>query len=258
MRLLHHRILCLLAAAVILTLAATSHAQTEPLNYKDMDIPIMDGATDITDEWNEDFYTRKLSYKIKIEDDKTVLKFYTKYFKGNGWQNFFDNWPKVPNHPVFSELKWGGTSYRIVPGKTKMQYGTSWTWKSPPVNAMLSLTYSDYNESINTFESLITITISPSLDIHESAENKYRDQSMDLHDLIEKNPKNIFILDKGLGHIFDEKGQMDFLKFNPQSVPTEFKDKEIIKGYIKMIEDLKASYKDFGKKYFPETTQNAQ
>ena len=255
MRLLHHRILCLLAAAVILTLAATSHAQTEPLNYKDMDIPIIDGATDITDEWNEDFYTRTIEYRLEVKSDEDVLNFYTDFFKSNGWGHIFDELPKVPDHPPLPSTQWSAFSFRATPGNPHASFFMTWIYKNPTLQAAVMLKHKDYIEAEEIFISKISLSITPNL---QNVTGMPDDSYWAIGELLEKNPKNVFLVERALRDALNEKGIIDPVKFDKTAIPEEYKDKEIIQAYIKMIEDYKARYQQFGKKYFPETTQNAQ
>ncbi len=215
---------------IFISVFVSSVSNAQDTIYLDLELPIMEGAQNISHEKSEFYHSISLSYNLDLDDIDIVYDFYEQFFKALGWKDYMGNHPFVK--------KWGGYSANINPD-SGAKYATSagWVLEHAPVAAILNLTVNNYTG--DKFQSKVNLTISPELS--QNALMKFT--------ALFSDPRNIFILQKAIGN-----EPFDFMNnYDASNIPKEFKNEKIIMEYQKMRNESIDEYKDFAEQYVLKT-----
>ncbi len=214
----------------LIFISICSIAYANNVNYWEIKLPTLDGATNISTERDERFYGITSSYEIKIKNTKELYSFYNEFFEKMGWQNPMKGFRR-PTH----EQQGGWSSYRTTftpEGHPESSYSSLWKAESIPALGTVILTITGFKDGV--FEAKVKVSIAPEVDntpLHK------------LQNILTENPKNIFILYEATGG-----NPFEIDKVNPH--PAEkYKDNEMVKEYYKIIDTIAKQYLDFGAKY---------
>lgn len=209
-----------------------TNAYADESTYMDMDIPVMEGARDVSLEKNDKFYTRAVSYKLTLEDIDTVHHFYDAYFIQQGWHDVMKNFSKKRDN------KWSGVSAHIdLEGNPIFSAASTWQKKRLPVNAAVNIVIDQYQDK--KFEANISVTLGPAIVLEEM----FR-----ITGKITKDPKTIFILREALG-----KNPYDISSIDWAAIPAQYSDDPLIIEYKKIGDAMTEKYKEFGAQYVLRT-----
>ncbi|CAB1072774.1 hypothetical protein D1AOALGA4SA_1630 [Olavius algarvensis Delta 1 endosymbiont] len=197
--------------------------------YWELNLPVMDGATGVVEEKDEQFSTLSKSYEIEIKDPLKVRDFYDNFFESLGWHNT----AKAFIRPEFKHLgnSTGWNHYNMdinSEGKPEANYVCIWDAQSLPAIGKLRLKLKDYADGI--FISIVDVSISPELEMAPIL--------MKLGELLSSDPKNLFELSQLVkGNPFEiENVNLDNIPENKLSDP-------VVTQYINIINETFEVYR---------------
>lgn len=216
--------------AIMILLLSASSVFAGNVKYWEITIPTIDGATNVSSERDERFYTISSSHNVEIKDTKEIYNFYNDFFEKLGWEDPTKKFPKSGNQ---YQGKW--SSYRSAfndKGLPESTYASMWKGRNIPAIGVVNLKLTSYKNG--KFAATVDVTISPEVDTSPLFQ---------LQELMIGDPKNIFILHKATGgNLFE----ID--KINPQP-SKDYRDNEMVKEYYALIETIYKQYRDFWAKY---------
>lgn len=216
--------------AIIFILPVSAKAES----YLDMKIPVMDGAKNVSEERNDEFYMKTISYDLTFEDTQSIFHFYDHFFREQGWKNFMEGHPQVKH-------TWSSRASRFdLDGKPIFAVSTMWQLDGTPVNGSVNVTVKEYNEP--NFLGEIQLSVSPDM-----TNAMMSNDSLNLSGLLDK-PKDIFIMHRAFG---DNPMQLENVDFS--KVPEELKNDPVIVEYKKHIDAWHDLYEDYGAQYIHKT-----
>ncbi len=115
---------------ILLFLLATSSMAAEDNSYWSIEIPAVNGATNLLHEKDERFFVISSSYDLAISNTQDVYDFYNRFFESLGWENPLKSSPNAMN-----EYKGKWNSYRSAfnaEGLPESSYASMWKSKTIP------------------------------------------------------------------------------------------------------------------------------
>jgi len=213
---------------IILLTASSALANNE--TYWAVDIPVMQGATNVSVERNEKFYTVSTSYELMISDPEKIYDFYNEFFKKIGWENPMKKFPRQKNE---IQSKWSSFQSKFNQnGLPESYYGSMWEAQTIPAIGAVNLTLTSYDGE--KFKTKVKVSLSPDIDTSSLFQ---------LQSLMTGDPRNIFILHEATGG-----NPFEIDKINP-TPSSEHKNNKMVMEYYSLVEQIFMQYQDFGTKY---------
>ena len=193
--------------------------------YWDYDIPIYDGARNISIEKDKKFCIYSVIYELKIEDTSRLLSLYSEFFQKKGWSNPLKKFSHNDNLP----LKWNGINFNWNShGLPEFVYSSLWDAQDMPVHGVVRVTLTGISDGI--FDAKVLIHMSPEIDMSPIYEYQKK---------ISEDPQSIFLLHEAV------KGNPFLIEsFENKHRPKHIKNK-IIKEYYFAVDKILARYKEF-------------
>ena len=216
--------------AILMFILSISVAFADDNNYWAIEIPIIDGATNVSQERDERFYIISSSYEVVLKDTQKIYDFYDEYFETLGWKN-----PMKEHSKPMNEYQGKWNSYRSAfnhEGLPESSYASMWKAKNVPAMGVVNMTLTGFQNG--QFNAKVSVSLSPEVDTSPLFQ---------LQKLMMGDPKNIFILYEATGG-----NPFEIDKVNPQP-SKEYKDNAMVKEYYELIETIIKQYTDFGSKY---------
>ncbi len=222
------RIMIILVAIFFVPMKASAES------YLDMKVPVMEGAKNISEETQDQFYMKTISYELIFEDTHSIFHFYDRFFRDQGWKNFMEGHPQV-------EHTWSSRASSFnLDGKPIFAVSTMWQLDGTPVNGSVNVTVKEYNEP--NFLGEIQVSLSPDM-----SNAMMSNDSLNLSGFLDK-PKDIFIMHRAFG---DNPMQLENVDFS--KVPEDLKNDPVIVEYKKHIDAWHALYEEYGAQYIHKT-----
>lgn len=215
---------------IFIFLLSISTAIADDNNYWAIEIPAVEGATNISNERNKRFYIISTTYEVVVSDVATIYDFYNDFFEKMDWEN-----PMKKFSHSKSEFQGKWNSYRSAfnqDGLPESSYASMWKAKNIPAMGTVNLTLTSFKDG--KFNAKIKASLSPEVDTSPLFQ---------LQKLMVEDPRNIFILHEATGG-----NPFEFDKVSPQP-SKEYKNNEMVKDYYKLMEEIFKKFQDFGEKY---------
>lgn len=236
-----------------MTPAPAAAQDDEKVNYWLMDVPVMDGATNIKRERQDTYFSSSLTYEIKLGEIKSIHDFYMNYFKGQGWKRFFDDssvaeddFNGLMGHIFRVEGGWFSFGPTVSQnGSPVVFYSDAWFSPNKVFWAQVKLTLNAYDGQDFAGEMHVQITPEP----------QTLGVLWDTLTAIEifREPRNFFIFIRAFPGKFEDLTWLDFEK-----VPEEYRKEKVVVELKKKVEEAKAKYKEFGDRYVDRSKIPAQ
>ncbi len=224
---------------LFLSLSFSTLAYAENIKrYWNIEIPVMKGATNISEEKNPRFSRINKTYDLILTDPIEVSQFYDKFFESNGWVNWAKGVSEVLNAGNDSNLfirGWSSYYFNVnSDGTPEAIFQLMWNSKKVPEFANLRLELNDYSKG--KFRAKIKISIVPKIN--------FEDYTCKIKELFNE-PQNFFILSRAV------KG--DPTKF--ENIDLEHLNKikntdPLIEKYCNIVTDIMKEYKQFYDNYY--------
>lgn len=204
-------------------------------DYWSLEIPVMDGATNI--ELSKDPKTgiHTLSYDVALSSMTEPLKFYDGFFNDNGWVHFMaETYKQFPGQ--FSESptdKWTSFAARTENDKFSLFFGTLWQNKANNTNAQVALTATELKG--DEIGAHVDVVIAPEID---------GSSLMQLMMLVQEEPTSLLRLAQSLGA---DPFQLELVDIDKVRA-LESEDPFIIK-YKAAMDAIIQQYADFAEQY---------
>ena len=216
---------------ILIILLSASSVIAESNNYWAIEIPVVEGATNVSRERDSKFFViSSSSYEVVISDTQKIYDFYKNFFETIGWENPMKDFPRSMNE---YQGKW--SSYRSAlnhEGFPESSYSSMWKAENVPAMGTVNLTLTDFKDG--KFKAKVKVSLSPNVDTSPLFQ---------LQKLMMGNPKNIFILYEATGG-----NPLEIDKISPRPLK-KYKDNKMVKEYYELIEKIFIQYQDFGDKY---------
>ena len=216
---------------ILIMFFSFSSAIASENNYWAINLPVINGATNISHEKDEKLYIKRLTYNLPVKDTQIIYDFYDKFFSDIGWENPM----KKHSTSKMNNIQGKWSSYRSAyneEGKPFTIYASMWKSENTPAVGQASLKLIGFKEGI--FDAEISIAVSPEID---------SSPLFKLQNIMMANPVNIFILyDAVKGNPFE----IDKIKLSPSG---KYKDHEVVKNYYELVNKILNQYREFGTKY---------
>lgn len=213
----------------LIVLPAVSVAQAE--SYMDMDIPVMEGATNVKDERDDTLYQREVSYDLVIKEPEKIFEFYDAVFKKDGWVN------KTLNHPNHKEFMRWSFHYTSFEDFKILGASQSTSWRYPDLPLVLRIRLKLQDNLDTGFITRVHVTFYPVFQdfLMEKIKLKHR---------ILESSENIIIIKNTFGGY-----ALAFKNVNLNAIDQKYKDEPIVKKYIETYETLVKKSEEFADIY---------
>lgn len=213
---------------VLIMFPALSVARAE--SYMDMEIPVMEGATNVKDERDDTLYQREMSYDIVVKKPIQIFEFYDAVFEKEGW---------VKNDFFNDDVRWTPLLGRQVTfTASKTISSQSWNKNDLAAKGAISVILNEY--SSQGFKASVNIGFAAEIGLG----SKY----VELMHLLAESPKNLFILNHAVG-----EQAMQFKNINLDTIDKKYANETVVKEYIKIYKDLRESAEEFADIYIRKT-----
>ena len=216
---------------ILIMLFSFSSAIAGDNNYWAIKLPVINGATNISHEKDENLYIKRLTYNLSVKDTQIIYDFYDKFFSDIGWENPM----KKHSMSKMNTIKGKWASYRSAyseEGEPFTIYASMWKSENIPAVGQASLKLTGFKEGV--FDAEISVAVSPEID---------SSPLFKLQNIMMADPMNIFILhDAVKGNPFE----IDKIKLSPSG---KHKDNEVVKNYYEMVNVILDQYREFGAKH---------
>ena len=220
----------------VLSFSALSYAE-DLKGYWDVDIPVMKGAINLSEEKDMRFSSIEKSYYLSLTDPVEVRQFYDNFFESIGWINWLKPINEIINNQNdSSSILCGWSSYHFnvnSNGAPEAVFQLMWNAEKIPAFAILRIELNDFANG--KYSSKVKISIVPKIDFEA-----HSSKMMELF----KDPKNFFILSRAV------KGNPTKVENVDLEYICDIKNTDpIIEKYYNIVTDIIKEYKAFHDKY---------
>ena len=133
-------------------------------DYWSMELPVMDGATDVVRNRDANRASFGVSYTIVLTDNEAPLRFYGPFFEERGWEHHLrDTYKRFPNQFQAPPMeKWSGFSTSTTEGVFGISFGAAWQNAKIKSNAAVQMRVTSIDEQ--RLRAKIDVLVGPALD----------------------------------------------------------------------------------------------
>lgn len=206
--------------------------------YWDMDIPVMEGATNVVDGKDRERASIQTSYDILLTDFREPLRFYGPFLEKSGWKHHMaDAYIKFPEQ-FKSKLPgqdWSSFSAAAYDSSYKILYGTLWQNNVNGTNATITMTLSGIVD--DKVVAHIDVVLAPQIDASPFLELVQRTKD---------DPRAVLQLAQLAGGDPFNIGVVDLDKIRSVGAPNE-----LTRMYVKAVDSVLAQIKQFAASHIP-------
>jgi hypothetical protein len=208
--------------------------------YWNTNIPIMNGASDVTRDRDIERAQIRVSYDLVISDYREPQRVYHPFFESNGWKhNMSEVYSKFPGQFARPPSEdWSSFRTESVDGVYQIKYGSLWKNSENGSNATVTMTL--YGLKGDSMKAHVEVAIGPSLDGSAFIELMQRAQS---------EPKELLKLASLVGG-----DPFDIGKVNAEKARTHGEKDEFTSLYKKAADSIRVQISDFSAKHLPHVS----
>ena len=213
---------------ILLFFSSTCFAENN--RYWESEVPVFGEASSISSEKHVKFFTVAKRYNVELTDVIEIHDFYDTFFKKTGWGKLSGD---VRLSDSMLKDKWRGFkadyNAKELPEITLIA-----VWKAKNIPAIASVEVILFAYTKGKYSAKVKVVLRPKINTSPLFK---------LHELLAKDPKNLFILQEAVG-----SNVFQFEKIGPLD-KNKYKNNQLVMDYYKIINEIYKQYEEFGSKY---------